>query len=182
MRPHRPTWSTDADLVRAIVDQRSEQALVEFARRHAASIESPLYVILNDDPDSIAEARQDVLLSIWNRVGTCNENIDAWLRTVARNSALSVVRKRQRRPKTAQLADTPDDTRLPEITVGDQVTLRCALDKISPRERLIVELKYIEQLSDAEIATAMYLSRESVRKTVGRARKSLIAAFGRCSK
>ena len=181
MRPVRRQWRHDGDLVRSIVEERDQLALAEFARRHAPSIDGPLYVILNDDRESMSEARQDVLLTVWNRVGSCTGNIDGWLRTVARNAALDIVRRRQRQPRTAQLDDIADESAAPDSLVGDQVTLRCALDKLSPRERLLVEMKYIEQLHDRDIAAALFLSAESVRQSLSRARRSLVAAFGRCS-
>jgi DNA-directed RNA polymerase specialized sigma24 family protein len=42
-------------------------------------------------------------------------------------------------------------------------------------------MKYIEELHDRDIAAALFISSESVRQLLSRARKSLVAAFGRCS-
>lgn len=84
----------------------------------------------------------------------------AWLFGIARNAALDELRRRRRH---AALAADPRDA---EATAVDdaadhalaRTTVRAALERLAPRERELVALKFHAGLSNAEIASVLGVS------------------------
>jgi RNA polymerase sigma-70 factor (ECF subfamily) len=84
----------------------------------------------------------------------------AWLFGIARNAALDELRRRRRQ---APLGDEPPDLAAPAGSDGVEraelrLSLRLALDRLEPRERELVALKFFAGLSNAEIARVLGIS------------------------
>jgi RNA polymerase sigma-70 factor (ECF subfamily) len=83
----------------------------------------------------------------------------AWLFGIARNAALDELRHRKR---VAELATEPaDDAAAPDehAEVGlRRAALRAAMERLTPRERELVALKFFAGLSNAEIADVLGVS------------------------
>ncbi len=84
----------------------------------------------------------------------------AWLFGIARNAALDELRRRKRH---AALAADPADPRIPDVEDDAEGALRrsavqAALDRLAPRERELVALKFHAGLSNAEIARVLGVS------------------------
>jgi RNA polymerase sigma factor (sigma-70 family) len=89
----------------------------------------------------------------------------AYLRTAVANASRSWLRRqalerRQRSEPAAPAAQQPDE-------------LWDALDRLSPRQRVAIVLRYYEDLSDAEIAAALGCRDATVRTTIHRALAAL---------
>ena len=92
----------------------------------------------------------------------------AWLFGIARNAALDELRRRRR---TATLvAEPPDEVVLPEDEAAvRRATVRAALDRLEPREREIVALKFHGGLSNAELARVLGMSESNAGTRLHRA-------------
>ena len=85
---------------------------------------------------------------------------EAWLFGIARNAALDELRRRRRRASLdADVADVwaQSADEHAEMALRRQ-TVRAALDRLDPRERELVALKYAGGLSNAEIARVVGVS------------------------
>ncbi len=102
----------------------------------------------------------------------------AWLFGIARNAALDELRRRQR--AGAVLADIPDDDRHQPVEEAElaerRQTVRAALDRLEPRERELVALKFFGGLSNAELARVLAVSESNagtlLHRTVEKLRKA----------
>ena len=95
------------------------------------------------------------------------DHVDAWVLRVVTNLAIGVVRKRRPPPSV-------DDAR---SSGEDQVVLRIALAealaRLPRRQRQVVVLRYLSDLSEADVATALGVSAGSVKTHLHRGLASL---------
>jgi len=120
---------------------------------------------------------EDVLQTVFLRLlrrtadSDAREKEESYLRRSAINASLDVIRSRQANP-TVELVETPDTS-----VEGDVTELRDALgralSKLQSRAAEIFALRFIEGLSNLEIARMLGTSQVSVAVTIFRTRKQL---------
>jgi len=107
-------------------------------------------------------------------------NERAWLFGIARNAALDELRRRKRH---ATLAIDPADPAAADAFDADaadgallRTTVRAALDRLAPRERELVALKFHAGLTNAEIARVLGVSESNagtlLHRTIAKLRKA----------
>lgn len=117
---------------------------------------------------------QTVFLRLLRRTSQYDamENEESYLRRAAINASLDVIRSRQSNP-TVELVDVPSGrTDGGEITELRQALGR-ALSRLQPRSAEIFALRFIEGLSNVEIARMLGISQVLVAVIVYRTRQQL---------
>lgn len=116
---------------------------------------------------------QTVFLRLLRRTSESDtmENEESYLRRAAINASLDVIRSRQSSP-TVELIDVPSNRDESEVTELRQVLGR-ALSKLQPRSAEIFTLRFIDGMSNLEIARSLGISQVSVAVTVFRTRQQL---------
>ena len=122
-----------------------------------------------DAEDAAAEAVARALVR-WRRVGDLPYR-DAWVMRVASNVAIDALRKRRPLPVTEDLA--PDI----ETAVSERTDLAVALAALPKRQREVMALRHIADLSKADVARCLGISLNSVKKHSMWARASLRTAL-----
>lgn len=97
---------------------------------------------------------------------------DGWVLKVAGNRAL---RQLERNSRRAQLASPP--VRLFDEEVTDRLALRSGLAGLSRRQREVVTLRYLADMSEAEVAQVLGLEVGTVKQHASRARAALKGAL-----
>lgn len=92
----------------------------------------------------------------------------AWILTVARNTALDVIRHRKFETPDENISDDATD-RFDENSVALSLIVKDALDKLSDEDRQIVTLKVYSGLRHSEIAEILEISTEAAKKKYQRA-------------
>ena len=102
----------------------------------------------------------------WRRVRRADDP-DAYLRRILINAC----NRRFRRRRVAEQPGDPPDTAVegPADLVGERAALVAALRQLPARQRAVVVLRYWEDLTDAQIATALGCSPGTVRSQLSRA-------------
>ncbi len=99
-----------------------------------------------------------------------------WLLTIVANEARNARRSRSRRPETdlaplaLELIDS--DTSAPEaiaVAREEQEELVRSINHLSPEDRLVIQLRYVLGLSEAEMADALDVPRGTVKSRLSRA-------------
>jgi RNA polymerase sigma-70 factor, ECF subfamily len=121
--------------------------------------------------DAAAEALARAVVH-WPRVGRMSYR-SAWVARVASNVAIDRVR-RQGRPTPAERPRAAD---LSETAVL-RLALAQALSSLPRRQREVVALRYLADLPEAEVASTLGLSRNTVKKHTSRAIASLRLTLG----
>jgi RNA polymerase sigma factor (sigma-70 family) len=175
---------TDQELMKAVVAGDSGAA-DELVSRYGRKIFAYLLGWLKDVEEA-HEITQEVLFRVCRKARTYNggASLSAWIFTVARNLLIDRTRSRNFKLVSATLpledgpvgatasphSDSPEHRAMrQEITTR----VREAIDTLPPRQREVVQLRLLGELSLEEIAQAVGLSLGGVKSTLHNALRNL---------
>jgi RNA polymerase sigma-70 factor (sigma-E family) len=147
---------------------RRDERFSEFFAARAPALRRTAYLIVRDwhgaeDVTQLGFAR---LYVVWPRVRP--ETLEAYARKIVVNEALSWLRRRRRDHVTDVLPDEPahaaDDS---PLDVGQ------ALDLLPSQQRAIVALRFLDDLSVAEVARILDIAEGTVKSQTSRALTTL---------
>ncbi|MGI5479036.1 RNA polymerase sigma factor [Streptomyces lavendofoliae] len=136
-----------------------------------------LAVLLVDDLATAEDVVQDAFTALYRRHGEHVTEVDnalGYLRTAVVNTSRSVLRRR----RTARAWTPPAPADVPsaeEHVVLDEAhrEVLAALGRLTPRRRQVLVLRYWADLSEAEIARTLGISRGAVKSNASRALDAL---------
>jgi RNA polymerase sigma-70 factor (ECF subfamily) len=159
--------------------------------RHFLSVHRITFRITGNQDDA-EEAAQEAFLRAYNKLSSfrLDSTFSTWITRIAMNTALNLVERRNRdltrhAPRIADNVSTgtiqiPDQQAGPERLILDREasTLReTALQTLTPMERTAFTLRHMEDVSIAEIATALNISANSAKQAIFRAVTKLRTAL-----
>jgi len=154
-----------------------KQALADIYERYSPDIFRYAYRLLDDNElaeDCVADTFHRFLIAIQG--GTSFENMRAYLYRVAHNWITDHYRRRP--PPSISFEDKlhidPEDN--PSHLVMqemDRQRMRAALLRLSPEQRQVIELRYLENLSHFEVAAVLGKTVEATRALQYRALEAL---------
>lgn len=100
----------------------------------------------------------------WRRIGG---HADAWVTRVATNLALGLLRRRRTQPLTEAEPGAVD------AVASDRLELVQMIEGLPRRQREVVVLRYLADLSEADVAERLGVSRGSVKRHAHRATRAL---------
>ncbi len=166
--------------------KRDAQALAELYDRYGRVVYSLIVRVVRDG--ALAEDLvQETFLRVWNRAQGFDAErgaLGSWLMAVARNRAIDYLRSAGGRERNALELEGVDHPSLyrdmeSDILASDKArVVRSALEKLSPRQREVIELAYFEGLTQTEMAERMGQPLGTVKTWVRAALKSLREEFG----
>lgn len=133
---------------------------------------------LTGNPHDAADLVQTVLEKVGARWSRINENCEdprAYIRKAMANTHVSRWRRRRRETLLAEFPDVPATARHDRL---EDEPVWHALRDLPPRQRAVVVLRYYEELSEAEIAETLGISRGTVKSQSSKALASLRARLG----
>jgi RNA polymerase sigma-70 factor, ECF subfamily len=139
-------------------------------REHQAMVFSVAYHFLGDRA-AAEELAQDVFMQLFRHLGKLQspEHVVFWLRRVTANRCIDEARRRQRRPEI-QLEEMPDPPA--PVPVADPLVrdrLRRLVASLPEKARMIVVLRYQEDLDPEDIASVMNVPLNTVKSQLQRA-------------
>jgi|YelNatPaOPRAMG01_1025707.scaffolds.fasta_scaffold89458_2 RNA polymerase sigma-70 factor (ECF subfamily) len=169
--------SQDADLLQR-ARRLEESALALIFDTYYQPLYRYIYHHLGHAPtaeDLTAEVFRRFLEALHSGHGP-DDYLQAWLYRVAHNLVVDELRRRRRQEHEALKEGFPDSA----ATVGTQVqqaltrqAVRQALQALSPQQRAVLILKYLEGMENAEIAQALHLREGAVRALQHRGLRAL---------
>ncbi len=157
------------------------EAQAELVRRYTRRLAGFVRGIIRQ-PDAVEDVTQLVFIKMFRRLSRLREPqvFESWLFTLARNTALDFIRRRNCRPATValdeqvnQIADPRNEGAVPEILAA----LDRALARLNPLDRGLVT-RFVNGDSYGEIARRAGISLASVKVRLHRVRPYLRAAVG----
>ncbi len=151
------------------------ELVLELVHKHR--IAQPAITSLLVDPADIEDAAQLTLISVMEKIAQFEgrSRFQTWVRAIARNEALQVLRRKQRKAEPSG-DDVPEDwefARRLSSVVADEVAVRQALDRVPEPYREALILREFDQLGYDEIAARLGVPVGTVRSRIARARDLL---------
>ncbi|HEX4208269.1 MAG TPA: RNA polymerase sigma factor [Ktedonobacteraceae bacterium] len=156
--------------------QRYAPALLLHLRRHCASIEDAEDLLLEIFAAALTEKRLLVLPELMQRL---------WLWRVARNKLIDAYRQ-QGRCLTTSLENTmvnmlAGDEVTPEqliVRQEEQVRLHLAIQRLSPVQQQVLNLRFVQNLRCGQIGPQMGKSEKAIRSLLSRTLNHLRSIYG----
>ncbi|MBX2846178.1 MAG: sigma-70 family RNA polymerase sigma factor [Saprospiraceae bacterium] len=150
------------------IAQRNQDKLFRFARR------------LLKDVSAAEDAVQDLLAKLWNKRHALNayENIDVFMMVAMKNHCFDEIKKSKRRTQHYALHAVENTAKVatPERQVEGITTVALVsqlIDELPETQRMVMQLRDIEQLELKEIEDILGLQPNAVRTNLSRARKKV---------
>lgn len=170
--PSRPREIPEDEALLHRIGERDETAFHLVYRRHASAVMAVAYRLLHDR-EIAAEITQQTFLRLWDRARTIDPSagrLRPWLLLVARNAALD--QGRRKRLGFALLDRAFSGTRS-EPDIADAIVegfrlreTRDLLGTLAEEQRLVIELAYFGELTQAEIATMLELPLGTIKSRI----------------
>ena len=177
------TDTSDMYLV-AAAKHGDHQAYAELCRRHSKRVLQTVLRITHNIADA-EDTLQEALLQAYIHIGGFEGRsaFSSWLTRIAVNSALMLLRKKRCRPVYSfESGPDADDFKLPEpmeishnpeescIQNALEHELAQAIRYLSPSLRVVIQIRYREDASLAQIAKMLGISETAVKSRLSRAR------------
>jgi len=185
-KPHANANEASDEMLVALIAQRDKLALQSLYSRHHVRVYRFALRFLNDEA-AAEDAVSEVFIDVWRQAERFEgrSQVSTWLLAIARNKALSVLRRRSAEELDDEVAEFIEDpTDNPEIAM--QKTQRASvlqdcLTQLSPAHREIVDLVYYHEKTVEEVAEIIDVPANTVKTRMFYARKrigELMAAKG----
>ncbi|MFN0263621.1 sigma-70 family RNA polymerase sigma factor [Tepidamorphus sp. 3E244] len=151
------------DLLSRVAETADRQAFRELFEHFAPRIKA--WLLKSGADAALAEdLMQDVMMTVWRKVGLYNPQAGAastWIFTIARNARIDRLRRASSRPYV-----DIDDIELPsEAADGEDEAfasqraelIAAALDDLPPEQKQIMEMAFVEDMPQSEIAEKLTL-------------------------
>lgn len=159
-----------------------EEAMTRLIERHGQMLARLVGRLMAWSPDH-EDVFQDVLLVIWQKANNYRGtgSLEGWLRTLAANRCYNHLRRQNSfRQLLANFFDSQRSKFKPEKP-SESAAIENALKELTAKERTVIVLYYLEEMSGEEVAVALGIRTESLHVRLHRARqklKSLLSAKG----
>ncbi|MBL7965193.1 MAG: sigma-70 family RNA polymerase sigma factor [Flavobacteriales bacterium] len=179
----------DYKLVRRAVDKKDQKAYAELMSRYRDSIYFMLLKMINNKDDA-EDLTIEAFGKAFNRLHqyTPNYAFSTWLFKIASNNCIDWIRKQKMRMLSIDNPIGTDDGDEMHIEIRSQgpdpidvvireqknELMREVVDKLKPRYRQLVELRYYKEYSYEEIAQELDLPLGTVKAQLFRAREFLM--------
>jgi RNA polymerase sigma factor (sigma-70 family) len=169
----------DEDLARHAASG-DHAAFAELYDRYERSAYNLCYRITGSADDA-ADATQETFLKVLERLPSLRDrelNFAAYVMTAARNASYDAIERRKRATPTSELPEvaSADDHEAPErvaLREAHQEQIRLANESLPARQREVLALRELEDLSYVEVAQIMGMNQNSVAQLISRARINL---------
>ncbi len=171
------------DLIRRIAADGDPDAFKELFEQFAPRVKAVL-IRQGADPATAEELAQETMLAVWRKASYYVEgrgNFATWVFTIARNLRIDRLRRQKGWAEidedlsTHIAEDMPPDEQLMQTEI--QQLVGEALKKLPPDQTAVIQLSYMEGLSQSEIANKLSLPLGTVKSRMRLAYQRLRSAF-----
>ncbi|UCC17038.1 MAG: RNA polymerase sigma factor [Dehalococcoidales bacterium] len=143
------------------------EAFGELYTYHVKKIYRYVYYNVHNNKERAEDITQEVFLKAWRAIGSCKgkeKTFSSWLYRIAHNLIIDIIRKSQK--QLSHEAELPEEIRDKsdgmEISLEQRDLLK-VIDVLSPNQRQVILMKFIEDMDNQEIAETMGKSTGAIR-------------------
>ncbi|MDA3644868.1 SigE family RNA polymerase sigma factor [Saccharopolyspora indica] len=162
------------------MDQREEQEFAEYFAARREAVRRMAYMMCGDwhRADDLAQTAFISLHRHWRKVRDKGA-LDAYVRRTLTRAVIDESRRPWRRERAAEvLPDRPVDSPDVDDSVATKQTLLAGLQKVPPKQRAVLVLRFLEGLDVAGVAAVMRCSEGNVKSQSARGLAALREALG----
>ncbi len=150
-----------------------EADIREFLATEYARLVAAVALVASSRP-AAEDAVQEAMVRAWERTrkGEQIDSLNAWVATVALNISRSGLRRKMAERRARQRLDASPAT-AHERSHGDAVDIERAMATLPRRQREVVVLRYLLDLTTAETASTLRINEGTVKSELSRARARL---------
>ncbi|WP_396600798.1 RNA polymerase sigma factor [Algibacter sp. R77976] len=176
---------SDEELVEAIVKTNNTLLFEILYDKYAGLVYNKCYGFAKDS-DEAKDLTQDVFLKLFVKLASFKgkSKFSTWLYSFTYNHCVNYVTRSTAKKFEKQSVDYKDIENLSEEEEEDNSflsmkveNLKIALELISPQEKMILLLKYQDNLSIKEIESALEIGESAVKMRIKRAKDKLITVY-----
>lgn len=147
-------------------DEKIQQVLLEYYEKYYRLA----YSYMGNQEDALDVVQESAYKAIRDAKKLANENyISTWIYRIVVNTAIDMLRKRKKEGMNTQI----EDYELPVEDSYSDPDLTVALNRLKDEERLVITLRYFEELSLAEISDIAGEPLSTIKSRLYRALKKL---------
>jgi RNA polymerase sigma-70 factor (ECF subfamily) len=165
-------------------EQERQDLFADLTNRHQGELYAYIFSMVRNWADA-DDLYQTVCLVLWDKFEKfrLGSSFFAWARQTAKNTVRDYLkRKKSRRYISDEVLDALTDTKI-ELHSDDtelyMAALRRCKEKLSAADGELLELRFVEDLSSAEIADRLQRSQASVCRSLTRVQRSLMECVQR---
>lgn len=160
---------TDSELLRAYVEEGSEDAFAALAGRYVNLVYSAAVRQCNDS-EAARDIAQAVFLTLARKAATLSREtiLSGWLYRTARFVALEYARQEMRRRRREETMEIDDATNPSDLWQMAAPCIDAAMEGLGEKDRTAIVLRFFQGLSLREVGTNLGLSEEAAKKRVAR--------------
>lgn len=169
--------ATDLELLERIAARDAVAVQTLFARHHVRLFRFLVRMVKNE---AIAEElTNEVFIEVWRNAGRFEGRSapTTWLLSIARNKAISLMRRRHDEPLDEEMAAAvPDSGDNPEEIAQKRdksTVIRACLEQLSPEHREVIDLVYYHEKSVRDVSEIVGIPENTVKTRMFYARKAL---------
>lgn len=129
------------------------------------------------DPHDADEAVQEALTRAWRQRASCRGDALPWILQITRNEALRVIARRRRRHEREHAIDVETSPAFAHEPCPDRLVealdVRRAVSNLSDDERHLIAYRYVEDLTQPEVARRLEIPEGTVKIRLHRVRSRL---------
>lgn len=136
------------------------------------------------DPDAAQDAHQEVWLTVYRRISDLANpgGFRTWLFRISRNRAVDFLRRQRRESELLETValearGAPEEPSAPSTPDVLEPAVRDAMDRLSPAQRDVLQLRFWEKMPYQEIALILGCPLGTVRSRIHHAKRSLRQAL-----
>lgn len=153
-----------------------EQIIIKYNKRLYGYISK-----LTNHSSDTEDILQETFIKVYNKLYTYDmeKDFSVWLLSIARNTALDYMRKNKNHLTLVDDLDLKDmrSEHLPEQSLVEKeksIVLDDLVNRLPEKYRVLIVLKYFEELSYDEISTRLKIDKNKIRWQLHQARKLLV--------
>lgn len=162
--------STDTELIARVLIEDDQQAFETLVKKYQSPLRNFFRKMCGGDENLADDLAQETFLKVYRGLGQYNGQAQflTWLFAVAKNVFYESLR---RQDQFSELEDVDDEGR--ESGHDLNMDLSKCMMKLSPDERLVLTLSYMEGLSQTEVAELVEIPLGTVKTHALRAKEKL---------
>lgn len=174
----------DRELAKRVIDG-DDAAFEHLFNRYRESIRRLFIQKSAGSADDADDLLQETFIKVYLNIDRYDESytFGQWVYTIARNTFIDYVRKRQEElPIDERFASPPSPTPTPEerfINLQQRTQLEHYLEQLTPRYRELIRMRFFDEYSYEEIATKLGLPLGTVKTQIHRAREQMCRLIAR---